>query len=230
MVEYVIDYLRLPEPHRFIFICLAAHDRQFDLAAFFSARTGNQELILTDHVTGGPADSALLAAPFIDNGSEVLIAYADCCIDFDLTDFLDHVRTAGADGAAVTYPSTGPMESYVEIDARGHILRSAEKVRISGTASGSLYYFREGRIFVDAARRMIAADRESNRESFVSPVFNELIGAGRIVLSYPITRAQRIEMGSPEDLAIARRWLVARESQWAAGEPATGDARGAASR
>jgi len=31
MIEYVIDYLTLSEPHHFIFICLEEHARTFDL-------------------------------------------------------------------------------------------------------------------------------------------------------------------------------------------------------
>lgn len=211
MIEYVIDYLAVPEPHRFIFVCLAAHVRPFDLERFFAARTRNHKLIQTETVTAGPAATALLAHSLIDDRSELLIAYADCHIDFDTTDFLGFARGAGADGAVVTYPSYGKMESYVEIDPAGRVRRAAEKERISTTASGSLYYFRTGRDFVAAARRMIATDRVSGRETFVCPVLNDLIAEGKLVMAYPITREQRIEMGTPEDLDRSRRWLVNRQ-------------------
>ena len=45
-------------------------------------------------------------------------------------------------------------------------------------------------------------------ELFVCPVYNELIRWGKIVISVSIDRDQRIEMGTPEDLARARHWLM----------------------
>src|SRR6266542_2954122 len=75
MIEYVIDYLTLPEPHRFIFICLAAHERLHNFKKFFQAKTRGHQIVLAREITAGPAASALLAAPFVDNENELLVAY-----------------------------------------------------------------------------------------------------------------------------------------------------------
>ena len=48
MIDYVIDYLTLPERHRFFFICLGQHDRTYDLKSFFRGKTSGHEIIVTE--------------------------------------------------------------------------------------------------------------------------------------------------------------------------------------
>jgi NDP-sugar pyrophosphorylase family protein len=208
MIEYVIDYLTLPEPHRFIFICLEEHKRAFDFDRFFRARTIDYELVISKTVTRGPAATALLAEDFVDNASELLIAYCDSFLTIDPAAFLKHTRVRRADGALIIYPSNAAMDSYAVVDADGRVLRTAEKEVISATATAGFYYFVEGRDYVAAARGMIAADSNGRTEFFVCPVYNELIRLGKTVVSFPIDRDQQIEMGTPEDLAKSRHWLM----------------------
>ena len=214
MIEYVIDYLALPESHRFIFVCLDDHHRAFDLHRFFRARTNDYELVVSKNVTRGPAATALLAQDFIDDGSELIIAYCDSFLTIDLASFLRHARERHAHGALITYPSHSATDAYAEIDGDGRILRTAEKEIISATAAAGCYYFREGRDFVASAREMIAGQSNNHTELFVCPVYNELIRRGKIVISFSIDRDQKIEMGTPEDLARSRHWLMRQHGQF----------------
>jgi dTDP-glucose pyrophosphorylase len=100
-----------------------------------------------------------------------------------------------------------PMDSYAQIAVGECVLRTAEKVIISDTATAGLYYFRNGRDFVASARRMLSSRRGGTDEVFVSPCYNELIRQGKAVLAYPIGRHEKIEMGTPDDLRLARAWL-----------------------
>jgi NDP-sugar pyrophosphorylase family protein len=206
MIEYVIDYLTLPEPHRFIFVCREEHAGAFGLASLFRDRTIAYDLILTERVTRGPAETALLAEPLIDNDTELLIAYSDGFLTVDVGDVLHWARTRNADGAVITYPSSDPTYSYADIDGDGRVLRTMEKVVISPHATAGFYYFRRGGDYVAAAKAMIAAEA-TGVEPFVAPTYNELIRSGKTVLSYPIRCDQKIEMGTPKDLADARLWL-----------------------
>jgi NDP-sugar pyrophosphorylase family protein len=208
MIEYVIEYLTLPEPHRFIFVCLEDHHRAFDFHRFFRARTNDYELVVSKNVTRGPAATALLAKDFVDDGSELIISYCDGFFTVDPASLLRHSRQRRAHGAVITYPSDSDMDSYAEIDVSGRVLRTAEKELISATATAGLYYFREGRDYVAAAREMVAANSDACTEFFVCPVYNELIKQKKIVTAFPISREQKIEMGTPEDLAESRHWLM----------------------
>ena len=207
MVDYVIDYLTLPQPHRFIFVCLGDHDRAYNLKKFFRGKTSDHEIIVTERLTAGPAASALLAEHFIENDEELLVAYCDMFLTIDMVRFLEWSRRRGADGGVIAYPSTNPMDSYAKIDTNGRVAETAEKVLISDTATAGLYYFRRGRDFVSAARKLLANRRDQSVELFVNPCFNELIRHGKTVLAYPIRHDEKIEMGTPDDLRRSCLWL-----------------------
>ena len=167
--------------------------------ATFAARTTASVVVETPALTRGPASSALLAAPCIDNDDELLISYSDGYLP-GVGDFLRFARRSGADGALVTFPSSNPAFSYALTDASGRVLQTAEKERISPLATVGLYYFRRGRDFVAAARRMIANEARPDHEFFVCPVYNELIADGQTVVAYPVAADTKIELGTPEDL------------------------------
>ena len=94
MIEYVIDYATLPEPHRFIFVCLEDHHRAYDFHRFLKQSTNNYELIVSKNVTSGPAATALLAKEFVDNSSELIIAYCDGFYTATRVHFSDTVGNA----------------------------------------------------------------------------------------------------------------------------------------
>lgn len=206
MIEYVIDYLTLDEPHRFIFVCLAEHVRDFGLIPFFGRLTQRFEVVTTDAVTRGPAASALLAAGHIDGDNELLIAYCDSFLAIDMADVIAFSRLRRADGTLIAYPSAGPLEGHIEVDPSGRVARAVEKQQISALATTGTYYFRRGRDFVAGARSMIAK-LPAGAEPFVGPVYNELIAQGKTILPYAIDRAAKVEMGTPDELGEARRRL-----------------------
>jgi NDP-sugar pyrophosphorylase family protein len=207
MIEFVIDYLTLAEPHRFFFVCLAEHERAFGISQMLRQKVPTSKVILTETVTRGPAASAHLASPFIDIGEELLVAYCDSFLTIDMAHYLNHARSMRADGMVGIYPSRNPMESYAEVDSCGSVLKTAEKSVISPNATAGLYYFRRGQDFVSAAERTMAREVDSGTELFVCPLYNELIAERKSVTSYPMRRSQSVEMGTPEDLSRSRLFL-----------------------
>ena len=208
MIDYVIDFLSLDEPHRFIFVCLAEHDRRFGLGATLRARAPSCQIVLADALTRGPAATALLAAPLVDGDSELLISYCDSFLTIELADFLAYYRGRGSSGGVMVYPSSSPSDSYAVLDAAGNVLQTAEKQVLSAHATAGFYYFKRWSDYADAANAMIAAENAAGTEYFVCPAYNELIRQGKSVSAFPIERDQRIEMGTPEDLARSRDWLM----------------------
>ncbi|CAN7317405.1 NTP transferase domain-containing protein [Devosia sp. LjRoot16] len=207
MIEYVVDYLRLAEPHRFIFVCQAEHARRHRLADLFATLAPGHELVLSDAVTRGPAATALLAAPLLGPDDELLVAYCDCFFTIDISAFLGRLRGASADGGVLIFPSTQPSDAYALVDPQGRISQIVEKEVISGDAVAGLFYFRRGEAFVGAAEAAIAST-PADREAFVSNVCDRLIADGGTVLGQRIDRRQWIEMGTPADLALSRQWLA----------------------
>jgi NDP-sugar pyrophosphorylase family protein len=211
MIEHVIRFLSLQESHRLIFVCRAEHETVHGIGSRLRALAEACEIVYAERLTGGPSDTALLAAPFVNNDDELLVAYCDSFLTIDVNDFIASCRGRNADGGIIVYPSSNPSDSYAAIDGEQNVLRTAEKQVISVYGTAGFYYFRKGADFVTGARALADKSRPGT-ELFVCPVYNELIRRGRRVVSYAIENTQQIEMGTPDDLVISLRWFADRVS------------------
>ena len=220
MIEYVIEYLTLREPHRFIFVCLRRTRANLDFNSFFRARTrDNYHLVLVQAVTRGPTATALFAKDFIDNGAELLISYCDSFFTFRASQLPQALPGEQGRRCAHSLPRQLSDGGLCGNRRRRWVPRTAEKEIISQTAAGGLYYFMKGSDFVAAAIETLAMS-SNGKEVFVCPVFNELIRKRKRVTSFPITRDQRVEMGTPDDLSRSRDWLLQQEINLTRGEAA----------
>lgn len=206
MISYVVEHLRPARPHRFIFVARAEHAERFQLAGLLEQLAPGHELVLTDAVTGGPLETTLLAAPLLGPDDELLVSYCDSYFTIELDAVLHRWSEAQVESGVLIYPSDGPMEAYALLEPDGRIHRIAEKRVISGNAVAGLYYFRRTDRFLAAAARTMSAGTVA--EVFVSSVCDTLAAEGALVLGHHIRREQRIEMGTPADLELARHWLA----------------------
>ncbi len=199
MYAWAMDSLPLHLARRVIFICLDEHLRNPALERDIRNRYGslNPEVVRLDEVTEGQACTVLKARDWIDNDEPLLIYNADTFCRTSLANRLPHLP-ANVDGLLGVFRAEGDKWSFARVDAAGRVLETAEKKRISDWASTGLYYFRRGRDFVRHAEAMIATNERVNREFYVAPVYNRLIGAGAQIFIDP---AQEVwVLGTPEDL------------------------------
>jgi dTDP-glucose pyrophosphorylase len=75
-----------------------------------------------------------------------------------------------------------------------------EKDPISKYATVGLYYFSEGKFFVNGAIDMILAKDRVNNEFYSCPVYNYLISDNKKIGIYNIESEQMHGLGTPEDL------------------------------
>jgi hypothetical protein len=90
----------------------------------------------------------------------------------------------------VTFESIHPRWSYARTDADLHIIETAEKRPISKHAIAGLYYFRQGRDFVDSAMNMIKKDAHVNGTYFIAPTLNEMVLHNKKLTIYPIENSR----------------------------------------
>lgn len=200
MIELVIHNLRPEVAHRFIFICLRAHDSSHGLKGRLQAMAPGCKVVLTDGLTAGAACSVLLARQWIDGAHPLLVANCDQYVDVSIDDFLASQSHAGLDGLIMTMPASDPKWSFVRRGPSGLVEEVREKAVISSEATVGLYLFARGADFVHAARAMVARDERVHGEFYVAPVYNDIIGAGGRIGAYDIgTRMHGI--GTPADLA-----------------------------
>ena len=200
MIEVVLRNLAAPAPNRFVFICRKEHLAKFYLGDMLRLLAPGCEILPLENETAGALCSVLLAIDKLDLDAELLIANGDQFISSDLAPYYSACRQPGVDGCILTFSATHPRWSFVKTDAAGNVTAVAEKRPISRQATAGLYYFRTARTFFEAAENMVSKGITTAGQFFVAPVYNELILAGRKVISHHLPDGTMQSLGTPEDL------------------------------
>jgi dTDP-glucose pyrophosphorylase len=160
----------------------------------------NARFIAVDKLTEGAACTVLLARKHIDNDTPLLIANSDQIVDTRITDFISDSDTRGLDGSIMCFEDNHTKWSYAKTDSGGYVTLVKEKEVISKNATAGLYYFRQGRIFVENAVDMIARNDRVNNEFYAAPVYNYAIKSGKKFGVFLIDKNAMHGLGTPADL------------------------------
>jgi dTDP-glucose pyrophosphorylase len=200
MYAWATESLPLELATRLIFVCLAEHLETYPLAKDIRARYGRFEPIIipVEGVTEGQACTVLLAKRHIDSDRPLAIFNADTYCRSQLARVLEE-RGASADGVIGVFQAPGDKWSFARLDARGQVIETREKERISEWATTGLYHFARGADFVAHAEAMIAENDRTRGEFYVAPLYNRLIRAGLRI--FPEMSEDVWGLGTPEDLS-----------------------------
>ena len=193
-----------------IFVIRKEDELRFFLREVLCLLEPGAVVIRADGPTAGAACTALLAIEHIDNDEELIIANADQILDFDLPEVIGCFRQRALDAGTVVFDSVHPRWSFVKTDADGMVVEAAEKRPISRNATAGIYYFRQGRFFVEAAKSMIRKDANVNGGFFVCPSLNEMVLAQMRVGVERIDRNCYISLATPQAVEEYEKTLKAR--------------------
>lgn len=210
LIEHVLDPLRKVVDGQRIFVIRKEDDLRYHMREVLRLLDPRAHVIRADGPTAGAACTALLAIEHIDSDEELVIANSDQVIDFDLQTTIESFRRRGLDAGTVVFDSVHPRWSFVKTDDDGLVIEASEKRPISRNATAGIYYFREGRLFVDAAKKMLIKQASVNGGFFVCPSFNELILAQMRVGVERIERAQYTSLATPQAVEEYEQLLKAR--------------------
>lgn len=210
MIQWVIRSLGMPTAN-YVMICRNEEVEKYHLRQMFKAmlpEAASVNVVTVNKLTDGAACTVLCGLELVDENSPILISNADQYMQWDPLKFL-RLAESGVDGVIPVFNSVHPKWSYIEVDhyVNGIVRRVAEKEPISQWATCGLYYYRQAKLFKDAAQKMIAADKRVNGEFYVAPVYNELIANGGKVISY--RDLEFYGLGTPEDLEEFRYYICA---------------------
>jgi NDP-sugar pyrophosphorylase family protein len=188
MIERIIDNLRPDREHRFIFICLKEHRKGLEPLLSLLGH-----IIWIDDVTEGAACTVLKAKELINNNDPLLISDCDQLVEMDLNEFYN----SDNDATALVVESNDPAFSYLRLE-NGRVVESAEKKLISNISPCGKHLFKHGKYFVEAAEKMIKANKRTNNEFYVTPVYNEMLDR-----NIGVYKAEGwSDIGCPENLKI----------------------------
>ena len=196
MIQVVIENLNI-EAH-YIFIVQQAHYEKYNLKYLLNLIAPGCGIVQVDGVTEGAASSTLLAKEFINNDSPLLIANSDQYIEWNSNECMYSFSAKDIDGGILTFESSHPKWSYVQLDSSNFVNEVAEKKVISNEATAGIYYWKKGSDYVEYAEEMIEKNIRVNNEFYVCPVYNQAIQAGKKIKVKRIDKMWGI--GTPEDL------------------------------
>ena len=202
MIELVLENLAPPPPHQYTFICRKEHLAQFYLGDMLQLLAPGCRIIPLEQETAGALCSVLLAIDQLDLDEEILIANGDQFISSGLEPFYQACRQPDIDGCILTFTATHPRWSFVRTDESGRVTATAEKRPISKQATAGIYYFRRARDLVEGAEKLIVKGLTTSGQFFVCPVFNELILAGKKIITHHLPDGAMHSLGTPEDLEL----------------------------
>lgn len=200
LIEHALAPFKHLKDARTIFVIRKEDDLRFYLREVLRLLKPGAEVMRVDGATSGAACTALLAIEHIDNDEELLIANADQILDFDVEAVINHFRNRSLDAGTVVFDSVHPRWSFVKTDENDLVIEAAEKRPISRNATAGVYYFRQGRFFVEAAKKMIRKDASVNGGYFVCPSLNEMVLSQMKVGVERIDRADYISLATPQSV------------------------------
>lgn len=188
MIELVISQLQHQFSNaRFIFVVDRDDTRSFSLDRTLALLAGaGSHIVEKPGHTSGALCSCLLAVNTLDLDQPLIIANSDQIIEHDLSQSVATFMSNQAAAGVITFDSVHPRWSYIVDDGAGNVVQTFEKRVTSRHAIAGCYYFKTARTFIEAAKRVILNDVQTDGMYFISSSLNEIILGGGSVLHLPI--------------------------------------------
>lgn len=153
------------------------------------------EIVEMRRLTRGQAESAMLAVAQVPGDMPLFIFNIDTLrYNFEIPPI-----AAKCDGYLEVFHGEGEHWSFAEVNARGQVLRTSEKQRISDLCSDGLYFFASKNDFCDLVRRSLTQPDLNHGEYYVAPLYNHMIAADRDI-RFTLVPADQIDFcGMPEE-------------------------------
>lgn len=196
MIQVVIENLNIDA--NYIFIVQKEHVEKYNIDKMLKLIRPEAKIVTLDTITEGAASTTLMAKEYINNDDPLLIANSDQFIMWNPREVMYKFTSTEADGGILTFNATHPKWSYAKIDNLGNVIEVAEKNPISNNATVGVYYWKNGKDYVECAEEMIEKDIRVNNEFYVCPVYNQAIEKGKRIVINEVEKMWGI--GTPEDL------------------------------
>lgn len=165
--------------------------------------------ITVDYLTEGQACTCMLAEEKINNDEPLLIAGCDNGMEMDLKEFNQYCNEA--DVLVFTYRHNENVlknpnaYGWMIVDENNNIIDTSIKKAISENpmedhAVVATFWFKTGKIFVQATKKMIAEDDRINNEFYVDQVVKHVLDLGYTAKVFEIKRY--IGWGTPYDYEL----------------------------
>ncbi len=213
MVERSIE--SLPQPEKWVAVCQAEHIKYPELADVFRTKGGSLQVIPVEKLTEGQASTCLLAKDILDMKAPLLIAPCDAAMIYDFSHFSDIVNGSGTDCLVWTFrnhphANRNPKQyGWVKVGPDGRIAGISCKIPLSEDVRNDpgiigVFWFREARIFVEAAEKLLLENRRVNNEFYVDSAIEAAVELGYSARVFDVK--SYVGLGNPDDVRTYNYW------------------------
>jgi len=195
MIQWVVENINCDA--KFIFIVNKNDYDDYNLKYMLPLLAKNCSIVTVGKTEGAP-QTVLMAKSEINGDLPIAIINSDQFLKWNSNEFFYAMAADECDGGVVTFESTHPMYSFVQVDSKGFICKCAEKKPISKYATAGVYYFKTGKSFIAGAEEMIKKKITTDGHFYICPVYNELIGQGLKIRKFEIEKMWSFAV--PEEL------------------------------
>jgi len=182
------------------FVVLKEHVEQFAIDQAIRGFYPEAQFHIIDHVLDGAVLTCLTGVKSINDDAPVL--FNDCDHIFICRKFYEFCEAGeynGIDGSLLTFTSSDPKFSFLELDKTGQIVRTVEKEAVSNQAICGAYYFRNHLVFEQAAA--VYLNECTYKEFFVSGVYNIMARQGMRIRNFNVD--MHLPFGTPDEYDAA---------------------------
>jgi len=200
MFCWAIESIKNIDFHKIIIISLEEHENNYHVKDIIKNNIEkNIKLILLPDVTEGQLATVLSAKNFIDDGEDILIISSDTIVVSSISEDILN-KDKDCKGLISVADMEGDRWSFAKTDEGGKVIQVTEKIKISDHASTGIYYFTDGKDFINRAEKIIENCEKTRGEYYVMPVYQKYIDEGKFI---GISKADEMwDLGTPDALNL----------------------------
>ena len=214
IIAHVIEMF--PNEEDFIFICNNDHllDEEYNMEQIIRKYCPTAQIIGIDSHKLGPVYAVSKIFDKISKDRPVVVNYCDFSCYWNWGDFKSFVNTTESEGCIPAYKgfhphSLGTTNYAYMLENDGWVEDIQEKKpytddRMNEFASSGTYYFKSGRLMIDAFNSIMEKKLSINSEFYVSLAYKFLFMKSLKVSLFPLQHF--MQWGTPEDLQEYQRW------------------------
>lgn len=203
----------LPVSEKYVFVVRDFQIKEYAIDQHLKSFFPNSDIVVLDHLTEGQAVTCLMAKDLINTSEPLVIGASDNGMIYDREKF-DYISKE-ADAIVFTFRNNPAVlekpqaYGWVKVDENLDVKQVSVKVPISQNpmqdhAVVGTFWFKSGKIFVEAAEHMIAANTRINNEFYVDECVNDLLSLGYKVKVFEIDHY--VCWGTPNDYKTFNYW------------------------
>lgn len=202
LIEHSVESLNIDGDYIFITRKYSETKYNQELSELLKKIKPNSVEIIVDSEQYGAADTCLYAEDLINTDESLIITNCDQILAWNSDDFIEFLNKENPDGCVAIFESDNPKNSFAKI-YDGIVTEIQEKNPISNDALVGLHYWKNGKNFVQSAKKLKSEYKNLGiKEAYIGPTYNYMISHFQRIVPYRMPKNSYISLGTPEDVAV----------------------------